>query len=106
MLALTFSLSLIKGLTAMNQETTKQSPLVPHGTYQDYKGMSYKVLMVVWNSEADELEEWVVYQGLYEDPKLGKNPIFARSLAKFLETVHIDGKEQPRFKLIESPACQ
>ncbi|MGE0206448.1 MAG: DUF1653 domain-containing protein [Candidatus Babeliales bacterium] len=71
-----------------------------HDVYEHYKGKRYKILMLVWNSEADDLEQWVVYQGLYNDPKLGDNPIFARSLNKFCETVLIDNQEQPRFKLI------
>jgi hypothetical protein len=99
-LTLIFFLSLEKGLSAMQLENPKQ--IIPNSLYQHYKGMRYKILMVVWNSEANELEEWVVYQGLYEDPKLGKNPIFTRSLTKFLETIEFDGKLEPRFKLIQT----
>ena len=78
-----------------------QNNIIAGARYEHYKGMRYKVLMIVWNSELDELEPWVVYQGLYDDPKLGANPIFTRSLAKFSETIELDGIEQPRFKMVK-----
>lgn len=78
-----------------------EKQLKVNGIYKHYKGKRYKILMIVWNSEVDELEPWVVYQGLYDDPKLGPNPIFTRSLNKFSEMIMIDNVKQPRFKLID-----
>ena len=94
-------LCLNKGSFSMQKPENKTLPKVQTGIYEHYKGMRYKVLMVAWNSEGDELEPWVVYQGLYTDPTLGDNPIFMRSLDKFLENVVIDNKEQPRFRFIK-----
>jgi len=48
--------------------------------------------MVALHSET--LEELVVYQALY-----GGKGIWVRPLKIFLETVTIDGKEMPRFRL-------
>jgi hypothetical protein len=71
------------------------------GTYKHYKGKEYKLLTVAFNCETDQIEYSVVYQGLYKDEKLGQNPIFTQSLKRFVELEMIDGKLQPRFKLIE-----
>lgn len=62
--------------------------------YEHYKGFRYKVLAVARHSES--LEELVVYQALY-----GENGIWVRPLSMFLENVTINGKSQPRFKLIK-----
>src|SRR3990172_6848952 len=43
--------------------------------YRHYKGKLYKVKNIAYNSDADDLELWVVYEGLYTDPKLGPNQI-------------------------------
>ncbi len=56
--------------------------------------------MIVFNSETDQLEPWVVYQGLYTDPKLGKQPLFTRSVAAFMETIVMHGKTIKRFTLM------
>ncbi len=95
---------LLFGAHLMNAQptTTSAYKIISGATYEHYKGMRYKVLMIVWNSELDELEPWVVYQGLYEDPKLGANPIFTRSLTKFSETIELGGIEQPRFKMVSA----
>ena len=65
--------------------------LVIDGTYEHYKGLSYKILAVARHSES--LEELVVYQALY-----GEQDVWVRAVSMFLENVTIDGYLQPRFK--------
>ena len=66
------------------------------GLYEHYKGKRYKVHDIVRHSET--LEELVLYETLYEN-ELGK--LWVRPKAMFLESVDIDGKSVPRFKLVE-----
>jgi hypothetical protein len=68
------------------------------GKYQHYKGKQYKILFIAINS--DTLEDMVIYQGLYDDERFGKNPIWTRSLKSFLEDVVVDGKTVPRFQFL------
>lgn len=72
---------------------------IKHDKYQHYKGNFYKVICVASHSET--LEKMVVYQGQYDSPDLGKNPIFVRPLEMFQEQVVVDGKKIPRFKYIK-----
>lgn len=67
--------------------------IVIEGIYMHYKGMRYKVVGIARNSET--LEELVVYQALY-----GTHELWVRPVIMFLEYVVINGKRQPRFKLI------
>lgn len=67
--------------------------IVIDGLYEHYKGFRYKVLSIARHSET--LEELVVYQALY-----GEKGIWVRPLEMFLENVNVNGKLQPRFKLI------
>jgi len=62
--------------------------------YEHYKGPRYKIVGVARHSET--LEELVVYQALY-----GEGGIWVRPLAMFLETVVVNGKAQPRFRLVQ-----
>lgn len=62
--------------------------------YKHYKGNLYKVHAVAKCSET--LEERVVYEALYENPK-GK--MWVRPLEMFAESLIVDGKEVPRFAL-------
>ncbi|MEX0940112.1 MAG: DUF1653 domain-containing protein [Candidatus Babeliales bacterium] len=82
----------------VDNSTNKRDLITPGNIYTHYKGKQYQVLHIVF-SENDALEEWVVYQGLYDDPKLGKNPIFTRPLKQFCEIINFEGTEQPRFNL-------
>jgi hypothetical protein len=66
--------------------------IISGSIYTHYKGMQYKILSVGRNSET--LEEVVVYQALY-----GEGNVWVRPLKMFLETITLDGKEQPRFTL-------
>ena len=61
--------------------------------YEHYKRLRYKIIAVARHSET--LEELVVYQALY-----GEFDVWVRPLAMFLETVVIDEKTLPRFKLV------
>jgi len=64
------------------------------GRYRHYKGNEYTVLGVARHSET--LDELVVYRQEY-----GDHGIWVRPAAMFLETVDIEGKKVPRFRLIE-----
>ncbi|WP_373034109.1 DUF1653 domain-containing protein [Sulfurovum sp.] len=63
------------------------------GTYKHYKGNLYEVFMTAQHSET---EEWmVVYKALY-----GKEGMWVRPYAMFIEKVVIEGKEVERFAYI------
>lgn len=62
--------------------------------YEHYKKQRYKVLGLARHSET--LEELVVYQALY-----GDFSIWVRPVDMFLESVTIEGKNVPRFKLVK-----
>lgn len=64
------------------------------GKYRHYKGHDYEVIGTA--QHADTLEEMVVYRALY-----GDNQLWARSRAKFLEKVDVDGVKMPRFCRID-----
>lgn len=64
------------------------------GRYRHYKGHEYEVLFEARHSETEEL--LVVYRALY-----GERGMWVRPKAMFLETVLVDGVEQPRFALVE-----
>jgi hypothetical protein len=67
--------------------------IVVGSLYEHYKGLHYKIQGIARHSET--LEEMVVYQALY-----GEGEVWARPLAMFLEDVEVNGKRQPRFKLV------
>ena len=64
--------------------------------YQHYSGKEYRVLGFSRHSET--LEEMVIYQGLYDCPQFGPNPIWVRPKGMFAERLVIGGVEMPRFK--------
>ncbi len=64
---------------------------VPPGSYRHYKGGRYEVIGVARHSETEE--EYVVYRALS-----GAGGLWIRPKAMFLETVTVDGVEQPRFR--------
>jgi hypothetical protein len=64
------------------------------GRYRHYKGNEYTVLGMARHSET--LDELVVYRQEY-----GDHGLWVRPAAMFLETVEIEGKKVPRFRLIE-----
>jgi hypothetical protein len=75
------------------------------GRYKHYKGeFYYDVFGFACNSDTDE--KTVLYRPLYDIPELkaeyGDDIVFVRDLKIFASTVTIDGKEVPRFQLIEA----
>ena len=64
------------------------------GKYRHYKGGEYEVFFVARHSETEE--EMVVYRTLY-----GDFSYWVRPLGMFLESVEIDGVEQPRFMRVD-----
>lgn len=73
---------------------TMDGHTVAPGRYRHYKGDEYTVLGVARHSETEE--ELVVYRQEYGDRSL-----WVRPLEMFRETVEVDGKEVPRFRLID-----
>lgn len=65
------------------------------GRYQHFKGNFYNVVGVAKHSET--LEELVVYEALYANPR---SKFWVRPLKMFLEKVERDGRKVPRFKYI------
>ena len=65
------------------------------GRYRHYKGKDYQVLFVARHSETEE--RLVVYRTLY-----GDFSYWVRPLAMFTEMVEVDGRQLPRFALIEA----
>lgn len=60
------------------------------GRYRHYKGNTYQVIGIARHSESGE---WlVVYR-----PEYGERALWVRPRDMFLETVTVDGVEQPRF---------
>lgn len=64
------------------------------GRYRHYKGNDYEVLGVAKHSEDESL--LVVYRPLY-----GEGGLWVRPLSMFTETVDVNGKQVPRFALVE-----
>ncbi len=72
---------------------------VPVGAvFEHYKGKKYKVLGVGRHTET--LGMCVVYQSLYDSAEFGDRAVWIRPLEMFLETVTMDGREIPRFRLV------
>jgi len=69
------------------------------GLYRHYKGKLYEVVNTAQHSET---EEWmVVYKALY-----GEQGMWVRPYEMFLETIKVNGKEQKRFKKVETSDVQ
>lgn len=66
-------------------------------TYRHYSGKLYKVLAIARDSEDPAILR-VVYQGLYDCPQFGPNPIWVRPYDMFVENVVVNGIEQKRFE--------
>ncbi len=68
--------------------------LVPGALYKHYKDKLYRIVGVAHHSET--LEEMVVYQALY-DNAFGRDSLWVRPKAMFMEEVTVDGKKVRRF---------
>ncbi len=68
------------------------------GKYRHYKGKDYEVIGVAKHTET--LEAMVVYRALYDSPDFGKDALWVRPLAMFIEDIEIDGIKKPRFEHI------
>jgi hypothetical protein len=67
------------------------------GKYRHYKGKDYEVVGTARHSET--LEEMVVYKALYESD-FGKDTLWVRPKAMFMEKVMANGKLVDRFSFI------
>ena len=65
------------------------------GRYRHYKGKEYEVIAVATHSETEE--KLVVYRLLY-----GDFSYWVRPLTMFVESVEVNGIQQPRFQLVEA----
>ena len=74
-------------------------PSLKLGLYRHYKGDLYRVLGVARHSETHEF--LVVYQGQYDHPEFGKNPIWVRPFEMFVADVDLKGKKVKRFSFVE-----
>lgn len=82
----------------MQQPLQVMHPLVKVGArYRHYSGKLYVVLAVAHDSEDPQLLR-VVYQGLYDCPTFGPNPIWDRPYTMFVEQIVINGVMQARFQ--------
>ena len=88
------------GVTIMQEKNEIKSVVLIGSTYEHYSGKKYKIISLAHHSENPE-EVFVVYEGLYDCPSFGKNPVWARPIKMFTENVTINGKEQPRFKKLD-----
>lgn len=68
-----------------------------NGIYKHFKGNKYKVINIAKHSET--LEEFVVYEALYDNPE---GNVWVRPISMFMEIIEIDGKKFSRFELISS----
>lgn len=69
--------------------------------YRHYKtDQIYEIIEIAYHSETKE--EMVVYKGLYDCEKFGKNPCFVRPKKMFFEEVLWNGRYIPRFEPIEN----
>lgn len=73
--------------------------MIEAGRYRHYKGKDYEVIGVASHSETEE--RLVVYRCLY-----GNYDLWVRPLSMFQETVEVDGKTIPRFRLVESGSAK
>ncbi|MDD5152674.1 MAG: DUF1653 domain-containing protein [Candidatus Pacebacteria bacterium] len=70
--------------------------MIKIGIYKHAKtGNEYRVVCLAKHSET--LEDLVVYEALYENPK---SKFWVRPIAMFTEIVEINGKKTPRFIFI------
>ena len=72
------------------------------GLYRHSKtGNKYRVIGLAKHSET--LEDLVVYEALYDNPK---SKTWVRPLAMFTELVEIDSEQKPRFEYLGDEATE
>jgi hypothetical protein len=74
-------------------------PAVRPGRYRHYKGGEYEVIAVARHSET--LGPMVVYRPLYPDANGIASDWWVRPHAMFFGTVRVNGREMPRFAVVE-----
>ncbi|MDF2570931.1 MAG: hypothetical protein K0R55_2535 [Sporomusa sp.] len=72
--------------------TASKADKIKPGIYRHYKGKQYQVIGEATHSET--LEPVVIYRALY-----GEYGVWVRPKSMFFESVVIEGREIPRFKL-------
>lgn len=77
--------------------STRTPATIPLGRYRHYKGKDYSVVGFARHSET--LETLVLYVPLY-----GEGGYWVRPLAMFVENVTYEGREVPRFRLVDAGA--
>lgn len=70
---------------------------IKRGIYKHYKNKLYELISIARHSET--LEEFVVYQALYEK-EFAKEALWIRPKAMFIEEVEFEGRKMPRFIFI------
>lgn len=93
----------VKIMKATSEEQKLIDQLPIGCTVQHYKGMKMKVLAIARHTEDHTLN--VVYQKLYNCEHFGDHAVVIRPLKMFLEKVTVNGKQVPRFEIIEDEAC-
>ena len=71
--------------------------VIPLGRYRHYKGKDYSVVGFARHSETNET--MVLYVPLY-----GEGGYWVRPLAMFTQTVTHEGRQMPRFTLVDEDA--
>lgn len=66
--------------------------------YKHYKGNNYQII-ALWK-HSDTLEDYVVYQWLYNSEEFGDNPIRVKSVTEFEKNVEVDSQTVKRFEYI------
>lgn len=66
--------------------------------YKHYKGNNYQII-ALWK-HSDTLEDYVVYQWLYNSEEFGNNPIRVKSLIEFEKDIEVDSQTVKRFEYI------
>lgn len=67
--------------------------------YKHYSGTLYKVIAIAHDSEDPSVMR-VIYQGLYDCPTFGSNPVWDRPYTMFAENVTINNVTLQRFALV------
>ncbi len=66
--------------------------------YKHYKWNNYQVI-ALWK-HSDTLEDYVVYQWLYNSEEFGDKPIRVKPVDEFEKTLEIDWQQVKRFEYI------